>query len=252
MIATQNRAAMQGQIVRAFLAGKKKSLGTGQRMGGGYGTRYTTDGTTLRVWGNVVSERRRGAVHITDAGWLTLLTRNVLNEIMEQLGVKVRIYTKRGKWRIWNYETKQEQDWQGRAVIKGGAVRILPERGRPGIVFPGYTRRTRPVRYIPLPPGPPKPRMLFNLKARANLHAVAERTKASKLFRRVYGIAYNAINRRNWTLAVMKYGVMWGLWHAASIERPPLTKLVRSWYGAIKEIERHAKVAGAPDFWTRR
>jgi len=327
MIATQNRSGMQTEIVRAFLAGRKKSLGTGVALSGGYGTRYKTDGKNLLVWGNLVAERRRGAVLITDAGWLTLLTRNVLNEVIEQFGSPTRIYSKRGKWRIWNYETKKEVDWTGSAVVKGGKVKLLPEARRHGIVFGGYERRRRWT--PPPPPPPPKPglagqrtlfnpksrgytiekfdattvrilgrgtqmdgvdktlrraglkvvtvyksglwtiiahettldkvkqalggyKTLFNPKVRLNLHLPVERAQASKLFRRVYGIAYRAIQQRRWNLAAVKYGVMWGLWHAAAIERPPLMRLVRSWYTAIKEIERVAKAAGAPNFWTVR
>jgi len=413
MIATQNKGSMQTEAVRAFLAGRKRSLGTGHRMAigggtGGYGTRYKTDGKTLWVWGNEVATRTRGAVRITDAGWLTLLTRNVLNEVLEQLGATTRIYSKRGMWRIWNYETKKEQVWHGGAVIKGGRVRPLTERGRPGIVFSGYTRRSRPGRYVPPPPqkpearmlfnpplkwdikaggdqfasyrdftvqmgrrahsgrywwwifrkgdnnpidtgvadssaaaraaaekklsrhvertlfnpvekwprgkiitwivdspvrgranwrwavvdsrlnkelargmavskkdaiergrrsyedlfqaqigvkrlsSPSKGRMLFNPKVRLNLHLPVERAKASKLFRRVYGIAYRQLRRRDWLGTSRSYGILTGLAHAAGIERPPLTKLVRSWNAAISEIVRVAKGASSPDFWTRR
>jgi hypothetical protein len=256
MIGSYGQSGHQGQIVRAFLAGKSKRLALTTPMHGGTRRhRYSTDGQSLYVWGNLVAERRGRGVYITDAGWLTMLTKNVLNEVLEQMGVATRIYSKRGKWRIWNYETKLEQDWPGGAVVAGGRVRLLRERGRPGIVFPGYERRRR--WRPPPPPPPPKPglagqRTLFNPKHRYNLHTPAERKEASKLFRRVYGIAYRQLQRRDWIGAAKSSGIMWGLVHAARIERPPLTRLVRSWYAAIEEIIRVAKGAGAPDFWTRR
>lgn len=324
----KNRAVAQTEIVRAFLSGNKKSLGTGRRMeiGGGVGdrgTRYKTDGKTLWVWGNMVASRTSGGIYITDAGWLTNLTRNVLNEILKQRGTATSVSTVRGKWKIWNYETQQTQDWTGEALIRGnGQVKLYDERGRPGIVFSGYTRRKRyvpPPPPPPPPPEPPKPRMLFNAgkqpkpswwswaegrlrhdsgsmkkkidfvvreyrrsfgpetgdvrtrlwgiasraskfiekygkninprsrrKVRVNMHTQKERAVASKLFHRVYAIAYRAIQQKNWMLFAEKYGVMWGMWHAASLEIPRQTRLINSWSKAIDEIKNVAKTSGYP------
>jgi hypothetical protein len=157
---------MQPQIVKAFLAGRKRRLGHARRMepGGGVGDRgirYETDGKTLWVWGNEVARRVRNAVYITDAGWMTLLTRNVLNEVLEQVGASTRIYSDRRKWKLWDYQTHQKVDWPGRAVIKGGKVRLLSASERHSTVYEYGPRRGRTI-YIPPPPEPPKPRMLFN------------------------------------------------------------------------------------------
>ena len=99
-------------IVGAFLAGQKKKFGTSQQQSG---TRYVTDGQKLFVWGNLVAEKVPGGVRIRDAGWQTLLTKNVLNEILDQLGHS-RISQMRHHWYIGSKE------WPGEAVIPTGAL----------------------------------------------------------------------------------------------------------------------------------
>ncbi|MFO0701774.1 MAG: hypothetical protein U0236_21345 [Nitrospira sp.] len=243
--AKMNPGKMQREIVQAFLAHRSKRMGLTTPMHGGTRRhRYSTDGESLYVWGNEVAYHRPPrTVGIVDAGWRTLLTRNVLNEVLSQLGLGSRIWTRRGKWVI------DGQEWTGSAVIRDGRLTIgLPEAA-PRSQFSGYTRRSRPKRYVP---PPPEARMLFNSrprrKVRFNMHTQKERAEASKLFHRVYAIAYRAIQQKNWMLFAEKYGIMWGLWHAASIERPPLTRLVNAWYKAIDEIKRLAVSSGYARF----
>jgi hypothetical protein len=72
-----NPRAVHREIVAAFL--NRRSLRIGSR--------YSTDGITLRVWGNVVASRTPQGITLRDAGYRTLLTKNVLNELLEQIGI---------------------------------------------------------------------------------------------------------------------------------------------------------------------
>jgi hypothetical protein len=187
MKAKANAASvMQPEIVRAFLAGRSKRMALTTPMHGGTKRhRYSTDGKSLYVWGNEVARRIRGAVYITDAGWRTNLTSNVLNEILDQVGASTRIYSKRKKWRVWNFDNRSEEDWTGHAVIKSGRVRLLPEETSHVTVFGGYTRRSRPRRISlpPEPPRPPEPRMLFNA-TRHVCEVCRHPTRKTKWYRR--------------------------------------------------------------------
>lgn len=108
----QNYRLAHRAIVGAFLSGRKKSFGTSQQQAG---TRYVTDGQKLLVWGNLVAEKVPGGIRIRDAGWRTLLTKNVLNEILDQLG-KSRISQMKHEWYLGR------TPWEGEAVIPTGAM----------------------------------------------------------------------------------------------------------------------------------
>ena len=92
----ENLRIAHEQIVGAFLAGKKRSFGSSSQQSG---TRYWTDGNLLRVWGNLVAAKVPGGVEIKDAGYRTLLTKNVLNTILRHLGAG-SIYQKARQWYI--------------------------------------------------------------------------------------------------------------------------------------------------------
>lgn len=87
--AGENPRIAHEQIVEAFLAGRSKKIGP----------RYWTDGQLLRVWGNLVAKKEPGAVIIMDAGWRTLLTRNVLNTVLQHMGGG-NIYQQKHQWYI--------------------------------------------------------------------------------------------------------------------------------------------------------
>lgn len=84
-----NPRAVHKAIVSAFLGGQSRRIGA----------RYATSGGELRVWGNLVASKVPGGIRIRDAGYRTLLTKNVLNEILDQLK-RGRIYQKGGSWYV--------------------------------------------------------------------------------------------------------------------------------------------------------
>lgn len=69
-----NPRAVHESIVSAFFDRSPRRIGE----------RYSTDGQALRVWGNLVAEWRPEGLYITDAGWRTRLTANVLNQILAE------------------------------------------------------------------------------------------------------------------------------------------------------------------------
>jgi len=64
------------ETIRAFLAGKSRSVGN-----------TSTDGTTLKLHGKVIAERRDGNVYVTLAGWGSSTTRERLNGLCKLLGL---------------------------------------------------------------------------------------------------------------------------------------------------------------------
>jgi hypothetical protein len=103
------------QIVGAFLAGKPKRIGD----------RYWTDGQLLRVWGNLVAKKDPGGVTIMDAGWRTLLTKNILNTILSHMG-SGGIYQQARRWYLSTPQGKVE--WTGEYTIPTAGV--AANRGR--------------------------------------------------------------------------------------------------------------------------
>jgi hypothetical protein len=68
-------------VVQAFLDGRSKS--TGSVRGRGY--RYSTDGTRIKIWGNVVAEKAQSGIFLTDAGWHSVITKQMLNTILDEM-----------------------------------------------------------------------------------------------------------------------------------------------------------------------
>lgn len=105
-----NERIQHEQIVGAFLSGQKKKVGP----------RYWTDGTLLRVWGNLVAKRDPTGVELYDAGYRTLLTKNILNTVLRHLG-QGHIYQKAHQWYIST--PRGDVRWPGNwTVLTGGAA----------------------------------------------------------------------------------------------------------------------------------
>jgi len=85
-----NPKKVHAMMVRAFLDGRKASAGS----------RYKTDGKTLWVWGNVVAAKQADGIMLRDAGWRTLLTKNVLNELLSQMGIPGSIVQRNHVWML--------------------------------------------------------------------------------------------------------------------------------------------------------
>jgi len=84
----ENPRKVHQMIVRAFLDGRKAHAGR----------RYWTDGKNLRVWNNLVAEKQQQGILLRDCGWRTLLTRNVLNELLSQMGIPGSIRQVKHVW----------------------------------------------------------------------------------------------------------------------------------------------------------
>lgn len=100
-----NPREVHRQIVSAFLRGQPKRIGA----------RYWTDGRLLRVWGNLVAEKMNGRVRLRDAGYQTVLTKNVLNEVLDQLKSNARIFQSKHRWYIGWPDGKAQ--WPGEWVM---------------------------------------------------------------------------------------------------------------------------------------
>jgi len=136
--ACANERAAHTAIVSAFMAGKSKSFGTSRELPG---NRYVTDGRALRVWGHVVAEKVQGGIRITDAGYQTLLTKNVLNTVLDRLGWS-RISQTAHKWYLGS------KPWSGEAVIPVGVPtsamnrrRARRNNGKPQLSLAVFTSR---------------------------------------------------------------------------------------------------------------
>jgi hypothetical protein len=132
--AVANFRAVHKAVVSAFLAGKSRRLGRSPEMAG---ARYQTDGQKLLVWGNLVAHKVSGGVRIRDAGYRTLLTKNVLNEILSQLG-RGRIFQKGGAWYLST--PLGNVLWTGEWTISRAAAANSPRRVRR---LPRHARRTK-------------------------------------------------------------------------------------------------------------
>ncbi|MDD5305589.1 MAG: hypothetical protein PHS14_21020, partial [Elusimicrobia bacterium] len=110
---SENTRIAHEQIVGAFLAGRAKRIGP----------RYWTDGQLLRVWGNLVAKKVPGGVDIMDAGYRTLLTKNVLNTVLRHLGHD-SIWQQARRWYISTPQGKVE--WPGEWTIPTGGAAANP------------------------------------------------------------------------------------------------------------------------------
>jgi hypothetical protein len=106
-------------VVSAFLAGRSARAEHTPR-----GVRYFTDGHVVEQWGNVVARKVEGGVQITDAGWRSSTTKQLLNSILDMMGANWRIYQEKFEWNLWNYVTREKRPWNGTAIIRkeGGSV----------------------------------------------------------------------------------------------------------------------------------
>lgn len=113
-----NPRKVHERIVRSFLDGRSDRIGK----------RYWTDGRLLRVWGNLVAEKVNGGVRLRDAGYQTLLTKNVLNELLWALGAG-KIQQKAHEWYI--VHRGESVPWTGEVTIRRDyAVTRNPGRRR--------------------------------------------------------------------------------------------------------------------------
>lgn len=160
----ENARIAHEQIVGAFLAGQSKRIGS----------RYWTDGNLLRVWGNLVAQKVPGGVEIMNAGYRTLLTKNVLNTVLSHMGSGT-IWQKARQWYISTPQGKVE--WPGRWTIQtGGAAanhcgrrRCSPRRNADASVYYVHWRKT--------PRGALLKSVPFVTKADADLFAKGLRAK---------------------------------------------------------------------------
>jgi hypothetical protein len=132
----ENPRAVHESIVSAFFDRQNRRIGE----------RYSTDGQALRVWGNLVAEWRPEGLYITDAGWRTLLTRNVLNQILVEAFRRGRpsgqIFQKKFDWYfepITQPEGRRLKpiSWTGGMVVGTTAVApVMVPAANPGICPP--------------------------------------------------------------------------------------------------------------------
>ena len=113
-----NARKAHDEIAAAFLAGRAKKVGP----------RYWTDGRLLRVWGNLVAEKRNGSIVLHDAGWRTKLTQAVLNTVLEGAGRMGypygRIYQKKFGWYVGT--GTKDVPWTGSLVLAKAAAAANP------------------------------------------------------------------------------------------------------------------------------
>ena len=109
-----NPRAVHQRIVRAFLHGQRLQVGP----------RYWTDGLILRVWGNVVAAKLPSGIMLSDAGWRTLLTKNVLNELLHQIGIPGG-YIRQVR-RVWMLGSRP---WPGQVLVPRQVVSRMPLNG---------------------------------------------------------------------------------------------------------------------------
>lgn len=105
------------RIVIAFLEGR--SAREGRRPDYKAGNRYFTDGKKILQWGNLVAEKTGPrTIRITDAGWKSVTTKALLNEILRRVGANAHISQAGFQWYIGG------KVWRGEAVISldGGSV----------------------------------------------------------------------------------------------------------------------------------
>ncbi len=114
--AEENMRDAHDQIVSAFLDGRPKRMGE----------RYWTDGRLLRVWGNLVAHKTDNGIRLSDAGFRTLLTKNVLNAVLEKLGAG-HIYQKARQWYVGT--PLGDVLWTGEWTV-GRRPAVAPNRGR--------------------------------------------------------------------------------------------------------------------------
>jgi hypothetical protein len=110
----ENPRKSHTEIVRAFLEHRKKSI-----------SHFATDGERLFVHDNLVAEHRPEGIYVTDAGWRTLLTKNVLNALMaiaDGFGYAAGVLAQeRGEWLFAPIE-RGVLDWSNAVPWTGSAI----------------------------------------------------------------------------------------------------------------------------------
>lgn len=91
------------------------------------GKRYFTDGTVLEVWGNVVARWLPEGIKISDCGWKTNLTKQMLNEILSRAGSPWSIGQKKFGWYLFKGDEKKE--WKGEAMIRVSEGTVMNNGG---------------------------------------------------------------------------------------------------------------------------
>lgn len=110
--------------VAAFLA--RKSKRGGMRSGGK--VRYQSTGDALYVWGNKVAEWRPGGrIKVCDAGWRTVITKGIINAVLDKSDSRCSVYQERGKWKVGCRPRSGEGDW--RKVAWPGCITFKPAGG---------------------------------------------------------------------------------------------------------------------------
>lgn len=98
------------------------------------GKRYFTDGTVLEVWGNVVARWLEGrTIKISDCGWTTNLTKQMLNEILRAAGSPWSIGQKSFAWYLYKYGEggkEEKKPWNGSATINVSEGTVLGNGAR--------------------------------------------------------------------------------------------------------------------------
>lgn len=110
-------------VVSAFFAHRSARAG---------GKRYFTDGRVLEVWGNIVARWVDDGIEISDCGWTTNLTKQMLNEILARAGSKWSIGQKKFAWYLFKYDADgkvEKKDWKGKALIKVSEGTVMANGG---------------------------------------------------------------------------------------------------------------------------
>ncbi len=128
-------------VVSAFFSHRSARAG---------GKRYFTDGTVLEVWGNVVARWADNGIQISDCGWQTNLTKQMLNEILRHAGSPWSIGQKKFAWYLYKYGAdgkEEKKPWNGKAVIKvsegsviGNGSKELVLKSANWIYAPGFLK----------------------------------------------------------------------------------------------------------------
>lgn len=107
--------ASRHEVVKAFMNKMPKKAGN-----------YTTDGETLRLWGNAIAQWRGSKLYVTDAGWDTVTTKRTLNLIPG-----VDVVQRNFKWYLngeeWNggwAEVKNKRNGRYGNITKNDFTRI--------------------------------------------------------------------------------------------------------------------------------
>lgn len=155
--ALANRRVTVDAAVSAFFDRRSR------RVAGG---RYTTDGSVLRIWGNTVAFWDNGNIVLTNAGWRSVITKQMLNAVLAEAqsrgvtSVRYAIWSERGDWILCDTENRMCVPWtNGMKLTSTGITLARREVWRPYTDLAREIRRAhyRPRAGRPLPPARPAP-----------------------------------------------------------------------------------------------